>query len=150
MGDGVSETLKVSKIKNGVVIDHIKAGKALEIVRILDIPASATLMLLTNVDSASMGKKDMIKIEDKILTTQEANKVSLLSPNSTINIIKNYNVVAKWKVELPDKVEGIAECPNKMCISNHEHCTTSFIFERGEKYRCRFCERTFDIKELIL
>ena len=150
MGDGMSKTLKVSKIRNGTVIDHIKAGKALEIVRMLDIPEGSVLMTLTNVDSPSMGKKDIIKIEDKFLTNEETNKIALLSPDSTINIVKDYRVMEKRKVRMPERIEDIARCPNAMCITNHEQCTTSFIFEKGEKYRCRFCERVFNVKELVL
>ena len=100
--------LKVSKIKSGTVIDHIAAGTALLVLEMLEITGrEGTMVTLSlNVPSKKKTKKDIVKIEDRFLDKQEINQISLISPNATINEIKNYNVVNKFQVELPAEVRG--------------------------------------------
>lgn len=115
-------TLTVSKIMNGTVIDHIPAGRALEVLRLLGITGKEKLRVavLMNVESRKLGRKDIIKIEGKFLEAKELNLIALIAPNATINIIENYEVKKKFKVELPEIVEDLLKCPNTTCISNKE------------------------------
>lgn len=115
-------TLVVPKILEGTVIDHIPAGKALEILRVLGISGQEgwRIAVLMNVESKRLGKKDIIKIEKRKLTPDEVNVIALIAPTATINIIENFVVVEKLKVRVPDVIENIIRCPNPTCISNKD------------------------------
>jgi aspartate carbamoyltransferase regulatory subunit len=115
-------TLIVPKILEGTVIDHIPAGKALEILKVLGISGQEGLRIavLMNVESKKLGKKDIIKIEKKKLTVDEVNVIALIAPTATINIIENFIVVEKFKARVPDVVENIIKCPNPTCITNKD------------------------------
>jgi aspartate carbamoyltransferase regulatory subunit len=112
--------LHVSKIKEGTVIDHICVGYALEVVKILGITGreKRTMSIAINVPSKSLKTKDIVKIEGRALNPQEINKIALISPHATINIIRNYMVVEKSEVKLPHVIENIIKCTNPICISN--------------------------------
>lgn len=137
--------LLVSKIKNGTVIDHIRAGFALEILKILGISGgeNLTISIAMNVSSDSLGTKDILKIEQKELKESEWNKIALLAPKATINLIKNYKVVEKTDVELPDQVSGIVMCPNPTCISGKEDEQIASQFKvmstHPPELKCGFC-----------
>jgi len=139
--------LKVTPIKNGTVIDHITVGMALQVVRILGIAdrgASSTVSVLMHVPSADQGWKDIVKIEDRELEPNEVDKISLIAPKATINIIRNFNVEAKHRVNLPDEVVGIVRCENHNCISNSaEPIDSRFRVLRRDPLllRCAYCER---------
>ena len=113
--------LKVQPIRNGTVIDHIAPGMALKVLHVLNIPQpgqTSTVTAAINVPSKAMGRKDIVKVEDRELDTHEVNKISLLAPSASINIIREYEVAEKRHVELPDIVEGIVRCSNPNCITN--------------------------------
>lgn len=139
--------LKVTPIKNGTVIDHITVGMALSVVRILGIAergASSTVSVLMHVPSAAQGWKDVVKIEDRELDPKEVDKISLIAPKATINIIRNFNVEEKRVVTLPQEVVGILRCENLNCISNTaEPIESRFKVVRRDPLlvRCAFCER---------
>ena len=144
--------LLIRAIKNGIVIDHIPSEKVFAIVEILKLKEySERITVATNMPSSSLGRKGIIKIEEKILEEKELNNISLLAPNVTINIIDNYEVVEKSKVEKLDKVIGLMKCDNPKCISNHENIETKFIrveedlnennLEEKTKYKCFYCEK---------
>ncbi len=114
------DKLKVEKIKNGTVIDHISAGKALDVYRILKGIEKQSIIIAINVPSTRMKRKDILKIENKQLESDEYNHVALISPSATVVSIKNYKVTKKQKIDLPDKIKGILKCKNPVCISNHE------------------------------
>lgn len=122
MGIENVHTLIVPKILEGTVIDHIPAGKALEILRVLGISGQEgwRIAILMNVESKKLGKKDIIKIERRKLTPAEVNVIALIAPTATINIIENFTVVEKQKVTVPNIIEEIIRCPNPTCISNKE------------------------------
>lgn len=148
--------MKIQPIKNGTVIDHIEPGMALKVVRILDIPepeTHSTISIAMFVKSKKMGEKDLLKIEDRELKQREVNKISLIAPNASIIIIKDYNVKKKMRVSLPKVIKGIARCSNPNCISNKgEPLETEFSVENGKeiKLRCLYCERyVSDIVESI-
>ena len=144
--------LLIRAIKHGIVIDHIPSEKVFAIVEILKLKEySERITVATNMPSSSLGRKGIIKIEEKILEEKELNNISLLAPNVTINIIDNYEVVEKSKLEKLDKVIGLMKCDNPKCISNHENIETKFIrveedlnennLEEKTKYKCFYCEK---------
>ncbi len=140
------DDLKVSRIESGTVIDHLPAGSAMKIVKILELETDNPFILAMNVDSSKNKKKDMIKIEDKFLSKEETDKISLMAPSATINIIKGQTVTDKRKVSPPKEFVGILTCPNSVCITNSEKCETKFS-EASGKYKCYFCERRFSTEE---
>lgn len=141
-----NKTLPISAIKQGIVIDHITVGKALTIINILKLSnLTNPIMIGLNLPSASMGAKDLIKIEEYLLSDEEYDKISVLSPNATINIIDDYKITEKMKLELPDNIVGIAPCPNSRCITNHEKVESLFVInKRGSlaiQLRCHYCRK---------
>jgi len=149
----MKENILVRKIENGSVIDHIEAGNGLKVLNILKINQDKTVVLLMNVPSKKLGKKDIVKIENKELTENEVNKISLVAPNATLNIIKNGEVKYKKKVVLPNILENIVKCPNINCITNsNEPIKTKFVVESKEpvKIRCWYCEKVFSSKEFAI
>ena len=148
--------LKITPIKNGTVIDHISFGRARTILRILGIPEigeSSTISIAMNV-TGKTGKKDILKIEDKELKPKDINKIALISPNASINIIRNYKVIKKYTVKLPNIIEGIAKCSNPGCISNtREPIKSKFVVisKKPSRLQCYYCERELsDIAENII
>lgn len=142
-------------IRNGTVIDHIAPGNAIRVLRILGMPRSGWTSIITaamNVPS-SRGRKDILKIEDRELDPAEVNKISLIAPNATINIIREYEVVRKERVELPEKVSGLVKCPNPNCVTNAEPVKTQFVVRERDPLRlaCGYCDREVkDIAEHIV
>ncbi|MDZ7850563.1 MAG: aspartate carbamoyltransferase regulatory subunit [Halodesulfurarchaeum sp.] len=134
--------LRVSKIENGTVIDHVTAGEALRVLGILGIDGTAgeTVSLGINVPSDRLGRKDVVKVEGMELSQEEVDVLSLLAPDATINIIRDYEVVDKSRVERPESVIGVLTCPNTNCITNAgEPVDTHFaVLDAG--VQCRYCE----------
>jgi len=149
----MKKELKVTAIKDGTVIDHITPGKAFEVARILELEdSSAVVSLAINVSSGKSGRKDIIKIENKELSKGEVDRISLVAPNATVNIIKGYEVIDKKHVEIPDKIVGILSCPNKNCITKYDPVETKFLLESSDplRIRCYYCERVLteeDVKK---
>ena len=144
--------LKVQPIRNGTVIDHLRAGAGLKILDILDVAGTGnTVSLLINVPSSKQGRKDIIKIEDRELTESETERIALLSPGAHVNIIRNYSVAEKTAVEIPEEVAGVARCPNTNCISNNERGATSRLLLRSREplqLVCAYCARLVAEEEL--
>jgi len=117
--------LQITALKNGIVIDHIPSEKVFAIVELLNLKKyNEVVTVAINLKSTSLGKKGIIKIEDKILDESELNKIALLSDHVTINIIENYKVVKKIKLAIPNEIVGLMKCGNNKCISNHENIET--------------------------
>jgi len=141
--------LALGKIENGSVIDHIPAGRALTILKILGIADSypETVSIAMNVPSKTHGKKDIVKVEKKELIKKEIDQIALIAPNATINIIRNWQITDKKNTKLPKEIEGAIACDNPICITNaKEPAKTRFTVE-GEapiKIRCVYCERSMD------
>lgn len=146
----MEKELKVVPIKNGTVIDHITAGQALNVLKILEINARTDVVVsvVMNVRSKKMGRKDIVKVEDRELKPEEVDKIALIAPNATINIIRDSEVVEKHKVYLPVSIEGIIQCANPNCISNAERepVISKFITvsENPPLFRCFYCERMIE------
>ena len=146
----MEKELKVVPIKNGTVIDHITAGQALNVLKILEINArtDTVVSVVMNVRSKKMGRKDIVKVEDRELKPEEVDKIALIAPNATINIIRDSEVIEKHKVYLPESIEGIIRCANPNCISNveREPVISRFITvsENPPLFRCFYCERMIE------
>jgi aspartate carbamoyltransferase regulatory subunit len=141
--------LRVTPIKNGTVIDHIPAGMALKVLKILGIEegVSSTVTVAMHVPSKAMGWKDIVKVEDRELSPREVDKIALIAPRATVNVIRNYNVAEKHVVRLPDRAVGILRCGNPNCITNlREPVESDFLVSRGEPPRvaCRYCDRVVE------
>lgn len=134
--------LRVSKIRSGTVIDHVRGGQALNVLAILGIDGSRgeTVSVAMNVPSGHLGRKDIVKVEGRELTPDEVDVLSLIAPHATINIVREYDVVDKHRVEPTDVVVDVLACPNPGCITNaSEPITTRFdVLEDG--VRCGYCE----------
>jgi aspartate carbamoyltransferase regulatory subunit len=136
--------LRVNKIRNGTVIDHIRGGFALDVIKILGITGKEkrVMTIAVNVPSKRIGVKDIVKIEGKALSTQEVNRIALVAPHASINFIRDYTVVDKIEVKLPQLIEGIVKCGNPCCISNaDEPITAKFYVTQSEPLvlKCHYC-----------
>jgi aspartate carbamoyltransferase regulatory subunit len=145
--DKKGDKMKLKLIKKGVVIDHIASGRALEVLRILGIGEDYEdeVSLAMNIPSKSMGKKDIVKVENRDIKTYEINKIAVIAPKATINRIEDYRVFKKEKVELPNEIVGIVKCPNPQCVSNkcREPVKSSFVVVQRDPLviSCKYCER---------
>ncbi|MDD3792138.1 MAG: aspartate carbamoyltransferase regulatory subunit [Candidatus Bathyarchaeota archaeon] len=141
--------LRVSKIKDGTVIDHIRGGYALDVVNILGITGKEkrVMTIAINVSSKRLGVKDIVKIEGKALSMQEVNRIALVAPHASINIIHNYIVNEKFEVKLPKTIEGIIKCNNPNCVSNSgEPVVPKFYVKQHEPLllKCYYCGITLE------
>jgi len=148
------KTLRVSKIKNGTVIDHIMSGHALDVVKILGITgrAGGVVTVAMNIPSKKLGAKDMVKVEGRELKAEEVDKIALLAPHATINIIRNYKAVEKQRVKLPSVIRGIVKCANPTCVSNSdEPIQSTFYVEREEPLRlkCHYCGYIMEKQDVL-
>jgi aspartate carbamoyltransferase regulatory subunit len=146
--------LLVRRIRDGTVVDHIENGKALIVLRVLDITGREgnVVTVALNVPSSKHVKKDIIKVENKFLEKVETDKLALIAPHATINIIRDYKLVEKRKINLPDSIIGIFNCPNLNCVTNSEEdirSTIDIIDKEKILLRCKYCARTITIDELV-
>ncbi|AKG91818.1 aspartate carbamoyltransferase, regulatory subunit [Geoglobus ahangari] len=150
--------LTISKIRDGTVIDHIPAGKALEVLKILGIKSGSRerVSMAMNVESKKMGRKDIVKVEGKFISDEELNRIALIAPKATINIVKDFEISRKFRVSIPQRVEGILRCPNQNCISNDpkEPATSEFRVEElnGDVVAwCVFCgKKVYDVEKYLV
>jgi len=145
--------LKVPAIKEGTVIDHIPSRVTFKVMRILDLQEyKHVVSVVLNLKSKTLGKKGIIKIGSRFLTQNEVNKIAILAPNATVNIIKNYEVKEKINVTPPDKLSDIIKCSNPKCITNNEKVKTLFhvINKVPLKVLCHHCERVMEVKDITL
>jgi len=147
--------LKITPIKQGTVIDHINPGFAIKVLHILKIheKTSSVVSVAMNVKS-KIGKKDIVKVENRELDTKELDKIAMISPKATINIIRDYEVVKKHKVKLPKEIVGIVRCSNPTCVSNYNEPIKSrfkILNKDPPEIICYYCEREpEDISERII
>jgi aspartate carbamoyltransferase regulatory subunit len=149
-----SSQLLVRRIKDGTVIDHIESGKALLVLRALKITGKEgnVITAALNVPSSKHEKKDIIKVENRFLETNETNKLALIAPRATINIIKDYRLVEKRKIQLPDFIVGIFRCSNLKCITNSGEDINpiiDIIDKEKITLKCRYCVRILSVDELV-
>ncbi|MDR1683626.1 MAG: aspartate carbamoyltransferase regulatory subunit [Candidatus Symbiothrix sp.] len=145
--------LKVAALANGTVIDHIPSEQVFQVVSLLEIAKLHTPVTIGNsLDSKKMGKKGIIKIADKFFEEAEINRISLIAPSVKLNIIRDYEVVEKKLVSLPDEVVGLVKCNNPKCISNNEPMHTRFnvIDKKNVTLKCHYCESKIKKEEIVL
>jgi len=145
--------LMVRRIKEGTVIDHIDEGKGLQVLNALRIDGKdgSLITIALNVPSGKFKKKDIIKVENKFLKDDDTNKLAIIVPNATINIIRNYKLVEKRRVALPNEVDRIFRCSNPDCITNsteHIESVMDVIDKEGRVLKCRYCSRILDVDQL--
>ncbi|MCD8290775.1 MAG: aspartate carbamoyltransferase regulatory subunit [Prevotella sp.] len=143
----------VAAIDNGTVIDHIPSEKTYEVANILGLQNLKTVVTIGyNYMSKKIGTKGIIKVEDKFFTDEEISRLSVVAPNVVLSIIKNYEVVEKKTVLVPDEIRGIIKCKNPMCVTNNEPMDTVFNVIDKEKgiVKCRYCEREQNISKVEL
>lgn len=147
--------LKVQPIRNGTVIDHIPPGRALKVLSILGLPrpeGTSIVSAVMNVPSKTVERKDIVKVEDREIRADELSKIALIAPDVTINIIREFDVAQKSKVDLPESVKGVVDCPNPSCVTNHEPTEAAFdvLPDDGPRLRCLYCERVVeDVASLV-
>jgi len=140
--------LLVEKIRNGTVIDHIEAGRGKEMLQSLKGLTGMRMVLAINMPSTRMGRKDIIKIEDKYLAPEEYNYIALMCPDATIVTINDFEVVKKEKPDLPDKIKGVVKCKNPACVSNREPDIEGefrAISKKPAVLKCIYCEHEIRI-----
>ncbi len=145
--------LKVSAIKDGTVIDHIPSDKLFQVISILRLDKIKNQITFgTNLESAKLGSKAIIKVSNKFFEDEEINKIALIAPKAKLNIIKDYHVIEKRVVEIPDTVNGIVKCFNPKCITNAEPVTTNFevISKDPLELKCHYCEKITTKEQMVI
>ncbi|WP_123620985.1 aspartate carbamoyltransferase regulatory subunit [Halorubrum sp. CSM-61] len=145
--------LRVSKIRDGTVIDHVEGGQALNVLAILGIDGSEGhgVSVGMNVPSDRLGRKDIVKVEERELSQSEVDVLSLIAPEATINIVRDFEVVEKNRVTRPDSVTGVLSCPNRNCITNADEPVDTRFDVVADGVRCDYCSTILraDIAEHI-
>ena len=145
--------LIVRRIKDGTVIDNINEGKGLKVLEALDIDGSYgnVITIALNMPSGKLKKKDMIKLEGRFLEDDDTNKLAVIAPSSTVNIIKDYKLVEKRHLSLPNEIDRIFRCSNPDCITNsteHIESIMDLIDKEAMILKCRYCARILDVNEI--
>ena len=138
------EEVQVIALKNGTVIDHIPTDKLFTVVNLLGLQNSdSNITIGNNFESKKLGKKGLIKVADRFFSDEEISRLSIVAPNVQLNIIRNYEVVEKKQVIMPDIVKGIVKCSNPKCITNNEPMTTIFhvLCKENGVLKCHYCEK---------
>ena len=145
--------LVVSALENGTVLDHIPAEnvyKALDILNLKGIENQITIGI--NLASKLYGGKGIIKIADKFFEDEELNKLALIAPKATVNVIRDFKVVEKKKLVMPEEIHGIAKCRNPKCVTNHQPIKTWFkTIDNGNEISllCHYCEKITGSKHIF-
>lgn len=138
-------SMNVQKIKNGLVIDHIRAGSALRIFSYLKLESALfCVALIMNAPSSKLGKKDIIKI-DNVLDI-DYSVLGFIDPNITVNVVEDEHVVKKIRLTLPERVENVIKCKNPRCITSSEvGIPQSFklVDKRRAEYACEYCDELY-------
>ncbi len=137
---------EVQAIENGTVLDHLPPESLFKVLNIMRLESDPNRMTIgNNLPSKQMGTKAIIKINDRFLKPEEINRIAIVAPNACVNHIRNFEVVEKQEVSLPERIEGFVRCANPNCVTNKESVSTSFRVEmRGDELllHCKYCEKT--------
>ena len=148
-----NKELVVSALENGTILNHIPAEnvyKALNLLNLKGVESQITIGI--NLASKIYGKKGIIKIADKYFEDDELNKLALIAPKATVNVIRNFNVVEKKTLVMPKEVVGIAKCRNPKCVTNHQPIKTKFSTIEGDNeisLLCHYCEKITKSKHIF-
>jgi aspartate carbamoyltransferase regulatory subunit len=147
-----TQELRVAALRHGTVVDHLNAGMALKALEALGLPTQGAALLGIGLESRKMGRKDIMKLENIELKPADVDKLAVFGPNATVSFIRDFKVVRKVNVKLPETIAAILKCPNPNCITNHERAETRFKVEteRPLVVRCRYCERRISESEFLL
>lgn len=143
MNEKIQE-LQVAALENGTVIDHIPAEKLFTVVSLLGLDKMKNNITIgCNLQSKKLGTKGIIKIADKFFCEDEINRIAVVAPHVKLNIIRDYKVIEKHKLTLPDQLKGIVRCGNPKCITNNEPMPTLFHVVDKENcvIKCHYCEK---------
>lgn len=145
--------LIVRRIKEGTVIDHIDQERGLRVLNALGVDGKdgGLVTIALNVPSGKFKKKDIIKLENKFLKDDDTNKLAVIAPNATVNIIRNYKLVEKRRVSLPNEIDRIFRCSNPDCITNsreHIESVMDVVDKDALVLKCRYCGRILDVNKL--
>ena len=147
------QELQVAALQNGTVIDHIPSNKLFEVVNLLHLENVKTAVTVGyNLKSKKMGQKSIVKIADKFFTDEELNQLAVITPNVSLCIIRDYEVVEKKTVELADNLVGIIKCNNPKCITNNEPMLTRFhvLDHATGTVCCHYCNTQQHLDEVKL
>ena len=147
------QELIVSALDHGTVIDHIPCDRLFEVINLLHLDQMTSKVTIGfNLKSSKMGTKSIIKIADRFFTDEELNQLSVVAPNVTLVIIRDYEVVEKKTVDTPDELRGIVRCNNPVCITNNEPMATLFRVVDKERgiCKCHYCDKEQDISKVML
>lgn len=151
--NNMKKELAVAALENGTVIDHIPPHSLFKVVDLLGIAnLSNSVTIGNNLSSRRYGKKGIIKIADVFFPEETLSRIALVAPNANINVIRNYEIVDKHRVSLPDEIVDIVKCGNPKCISNNEPMSTRFhVVDRENRViRCHYCEREVSGDDIII
>ncbi|MFV0377320.1 MAG: aspartate carbamoyltransferase regulatory subunit [Mangrovibacterium sp.] len=145
--------LKVSAISEGTVIDHIPSEALFNVISILELDKTRNMITFgANLDSDKLSTKAIIKVSNQFFADDDINRIALIAPHAKLNIIKDYEVIEKKVVEVPDNVLGIVKCFNPKCITNNEQVLTSF--KVTNKYplalKCKYCEKITHGHQMVI
>mgnify|MGYP002541319137 CR=1 FL=1 len=147
------QELQVAALRNGTVIDHIPSDKLFTVVTLLGLEhMSNNITIGFNLESKKLGTKGIIKIADKFFDDDEINRISVVAPHVKLNIIRDYEVVEKREVYMPDELKGIVKCANPKCITNNEPMATVFhvIDKDNCIIKCHYCEKEQDRQDITI
>ena len=143
--------MMVAAIENGTVLDQIPSDRLFDVVSMLHLDKMSNAITIGyNLKSAVMGRKSIIKIADKYFTDEELNQLSVVAPNITLCVIKDYEITEKRTVVMPEELVGIVMCPNPKCITNNEPMMTRFRSVAAGKgiVRCSYCNKDVELKDV--
>ena len=147
------QELQVAALENGTAIDHIPPSELFKVASLLGLDKmDNTITIGNNFPSNKMGCKGVIKIAGKFFKEDEINRIALVAPNVILNIIRDYEVVEKKRVELPNELVGLVKCNNPKCITNNEPVQTRFhvIDKETGTIKCHYCERKINKDDIII
>ena len=151
--DENKQELQVAALENGTVIDHIPSDKLFTVVSLLGLEnMESNITIGFNLDSKKLGKKGIIKIADKFFCDEEINRIAVIAPSVKLNIIRDYKVAEKKRVQLSDDLKGIIKCANPKCITNNEPMRTLFhvIDKENCIIKCHYCEKEQRREEIVI
>lgn len=141
----MKKELNVSALESGTVLDHIPAQALFKVINVLKLDNLGDRMITfgTNLDSKRLGKKAIIKISNIFFQESDINKIALFAPHAVLNEIRNYEVVDKKSIKMPDTICGIVKCQNPVCVTNNEKVKTCYevVSVAPTRLRCNYCEK---------
>jgi aspartate carbamoyltransferase regulatory subunit len=153
MDENNEKELQVKALKNGTVIDHIPSEYLFKVVFLLQLErVNNQITIGNNLNSKLMGRKGIIKVSDRYFSEEELSRIALIAPSAKINIIKNFEVIEKKILSLPDSFSGIVKCPNPKCITNNEPMKNRFevISKNPIVLKCPYCEKEIQQENIQL